>query len=176
MVGTPLQHEECLPKLVEAGYVHTEEMIAGPMGRQSVVYLPEMYASEEAICEALNSINEGKDRLAVFGQLDWETAWRYLGSREVVHLTEQQRSAVKSALTSRIAVITGGPGTGKTTTLRAVIQALDSIKARYALASPTGRAARRRSRSQRPSGGRFEVTPFSFAYSSLRRSSTVPLA
>jgi exodeoxyribonuclease V alpha subunit len=135
--------EESLPKLEAAGYIRLEETIAGPMGRQSVVYLPEMFASEEAISQALSSLNEGKDRLAVFGQLDWETAWRYLGSREVVQLTEQQRSAVKSALTSRIAVITGGPGTGKTTTLRGIVRLVQARGATVVLAAPTGRAAKR---------------------------------
>jgi exodeoxyribonuclease V alpha subunit len=60
-----------------------------------------------------------------------------------VALTDQQQDAVRAALTHKVSVLTGGPGTGKTTTLRAVIEALDSVRARYALACPTGRAARR---------------------------------
>jgi len=59
------------------------------------------------------------------------------------HLTEQQRDAVQTALSSKVSILTGGPGTGKTTTLKAVIDALDARSATYALASPTGRAAKR---------------------------------
>ncbi len=60
-----------------------------------------------------------------------------------VELTEQQHSAVKMALTHKVTVLTGGPGTGKTTTLRALLDVLDQSRRSYALASPTGRAAKR---------------------------------
>lgn len=135
--------EQALPSLEEANYVHLDEMEAGSFGPQRVAYLPEMYASEVEICNALLSLKDGRDRLAIFSRLDWDTAWRYLGSRETVHLTEQQRSAVQCALTSRIAVITGGPGTGKTTTLRSIVRLLQARHGTVVLAAPTGRAAKR---------------------------------
>ena len=113
------------------------------LGPQRVVYLPEMHSSEDSISDALYSLAHGKDRLALFSQLDWETAWRYVGNRETVHLTEQQQQAVKSALTSRLAIITGGPGTGKTTTLRSIVRLLQARGGTVVLAAPTGRAAKR---------------------------------
>ncbi|HEV7215479.1 MAG TPA: AAA family ATPase, partial [Chloroflexota bacterium] len=58
-------------------------------------------------------------------------------------LSEEQRAAVRAALTQRVAVLTGGPGTGKTTTLRALVALALDQGARIALAAPTGRAARR---------------------------------
>lgn len=58
-------------------------------------------------------------------------------------LSQEQQRAVAIALESKVAVLTGGPGTGKTTTLRAVIDGLDARKKSYVLASPTGRAAKR---------------------------------
>jgi exodeoxyribonuclease V alpha subunit len=58
-------------------------------------------------------------------------------------LSDQQQEAVKAALTSKISVLTGGPGTGKTTTLQMVINALQAENFTFLLASPTGRAAKR---------------------------------
>ena len=65
------------------------------------------------------------------------------GAQGGVQLSERQKEAVRTALTHKVAVLTGGPGTGKTTTVRTVIELLDRFKCRYALASPTGRAAKR---------------------------------
>lgn len=58
-------------------------------------------------------------------------------------LSDEQRLAVRRALENKVSVITGGPGTGKTTALKTLIQVLDATKHAYALASPTGRAAKR---------------------------------
>ncbi len=59
------------------------------------------------------------------------------------HLSEQQKHAVQTALTHPVSILTGGPGTGKTTCLRALIDILNSHHKRTMLASPTGRAAKR---------------------------------
>jgi exodeoxyribonuclease V alpha subunit len=56
---------------------------------------------------------------------------------------ELQRTAVRNALTSKLSVLTGGPGTGKTTILRALVEILKAKKVRVHLAAPTGRAAQR---------------------------------
>ncbi len=58
-------------------------------------------------------------------------------------LSEQQRESVKTALLSRFSVLTGGPGTGKTTTTNALVAAFEALKKDVLLASPTGRAAKR---------------------------------
>ena len=54
-----------------------------------------------------------------------------------------QRDAVRAALTKKVAVLTGGPGTGKTTTVRAILSLLGAKGAKVRLAAPTGRAAKR---------------------------------
>ncbi len=56
---------------------------------------------------------------------------------------QAQRDAVRSALVSKVSILTGGPGTGKTSSLRALVEILKAKKARVALAAPTGRAAQR---------------------------------
>ncbi len=58
-------------------------------------------------------------------------------------LSPQQRDATAAALTNKVSVLTGGPGTGKTTTLRTVIHMLVELEVDFALASPTGRASKR---------------------------------
>ncbi len=60
-----------------------------------------------------------------------------------ISLAEQQKEAIKQALSSGIVVITGGPGTGKTTTINAIIRVMESQGKKIALAAPTGRAAKR---------------------------------
>jgi exodeoxyribonuclease V alpha subunit len=64
-------------------------------------------------------------------------------SGSAVTLSAEQRLAVQSALTHKVCVLTGGPGTGKTTTLRTLIHLLERRRHPVALASPTGRAAKR---------------------------------
>jgi len=60
-----------------------------------------------------------------------------------IELAEQQRAAVKTALTSRVMVLTGGPGTGKTSVLKCILAAYRLLKIKFVLAAPTGKAARR---------------------------------
>ncbi|HET7375181.1 MAG TPA: AAA family ATPase, partial [Anaerolineae bacterium] len=66
-----------------------------------------------------------------------------VGSQPTARLSDHQQSAIKSALTHKVTVLTGGPGTGKTTTMRALIELLEKFGKHYALTSPTGRAAKR---------------------------------
>ncbi len=66
-----------------------------------------------------------------------------VSNRPTARLSDQQQQAVRAALKNKVTVLTGGPGTGKTTTMRAVIDLLEKYQQRYALASPTGRAAKR---------------------------------
>ena len=60
-----------------------------------------------------------------------------------MQLAPQQQEAIRAAVLHKVTILTGGPGTGKTTTLRALLDLLDSGRHSYALASPTGRAAKR---------------------------------
>jgi exodeoxyribonuclease V alpha subunit len=80
---------------------------------------------------------------SVWKQKKWKSFLAELAEKNNVALTEQQQSAVQAALTTKVSVLTGGPGTGKTTTLRMVINALLAEKRTFRLASPTGRAAKR---------------------------------
>jgi len=75
--------------------------------------------------------------------IDGARALAWYESQASLRLAEQQREAVARALTEKVLVITGGPGTGKTTLLRAALSILHRKRLRLALAAPTGRAAKR---------------------------------
>ena len=83
------------------------------------------------------------DRLSVFQSVQWDVALQWLSERGVPPLEARQIEAVKTALTSRVTVLTGGPGTGKSTTVRSIVTLARAKRARVVLAAPTGRAAKR---------------------------------
>jgi exodeoxyribonuclease V alpha subunit len=101
----------------------------------AVVYLKPLYYSETGVAERLHSLartlpSRLSDVPPTFTRLD-------------PMLSPEQQSAIRTALSHPVSVLTGGPGTGKTTALKALIIALEENRKRYALASPTGRAAKR---------------------------------
>lgn len=108
------------------------------------VYLPMFYRSEQGAARQLRQLlsmpspimEEARD-------IEWGEFLADLARQNNVSLTDQQQGAVRAALTSKVSVLTGGPGTGKTTTLQMVIRALEELDFKFALASPTGRAAKR---------------------------------
>src|SRR5204862_7495024 len=78
-----------------------------------------------------------------FGDVDWDRALAWLKSRTGADLAPEQEQAVRLALTSKVAVLTGGPGCGKSFTVRSIIALAAAKKAKIVLAAPTGRAAKR---------------------------------
>jgi exodeoxyribonuclease V alpha subunit len=108
------------------------------------IYLPIYYHSEIGAASRLrNIINSPSAMASSWKKTKWESFLPELAKKNNVALTEQQQGAVRAALTSKVSVLTGGPGTGKTTTLQMVINALMAEKRTFRLASPTGRAAKR---------------------------------
>lgn len=86
----------------------------------------------------------GRTRAArIFGPADWAAAFRWLAARQGLRLAPEQEQAVRMALSAAVSILTGGPGTGKTHTLRAVLALARAKGLRCLLAAPTGRAAKR---------------------------------
>jgi exodeoxyribonuclease V alpha subunit len=140
------------------------------------IYLPMFYYSEVGVARHLKQIanssspiiEQVESRLKLAA--DWKAYLADIARQNNVALTDQQQSAVKAALTSKVSVLTGGPGTGKTTTLQMVIRALEDGKHSYALASPTGRAAKRLSEAtNRPASTIHRLLGYSPATVRLRR-------
>ncbi|MFH0901979.1 MAG: AAA family ATPase, partial [Pseudomonadota bacterium] len=75
--------------------------------------------------------------------IDVEKAIAWFEEKQRIELAEEQRQAIRSAVVSKVLVITGGPGTGKTTLVNGIIQILEKKGRQIQLAAPTGRAAKR---------------------------------
>ncbi len=137
--------EAALERMAGRGDVKLEPVpVPDGLAHVEAVYLPPMYFSETGAAERLKRMNAtSASRLSDLQQADWATLLRDAVAGGPVALTPQQQGAVRAALTHKISVLTGGPGTGKTTTLRAVIAVLRRTRHRFLLASPTGRAAKR---------------------------------
>jgi exodeoxyribonuclease V alpha subunit len=117
---------------------------AAAAGRLQVVYLPPFYHSERSLAASLSRLLSSRvDRLAAFQTVDWERALGWLKAKTGADLAPEQADAVKVALTQKVAVLTGGPGCGKSFTVRSVVELARARKAKVVLAAPTGRAAKR---------------------------------
>ncbi len=109
---------------------------------EQAVYLTPFYYGEIGVAGRLRKmLTLPRSRL----NIEQEVMWRLLlgDDRGRVRLSERQKEAVRTALSAKVSVLTGGPGTGKTTTVRTIIDLLSKFARRYNLASPTGRAAKR---------------------------------
>jgi exodeoxyribonuclease V alpha subunit len=122
---------------------------------ERAVYLTPFYFSEVGVTRRLQRvIDHPTSRLSSLGQWavqsripapdgDLAPQKRIPGLGRSIELTDGQKEAVTTALANKVTILTGGPGTGKTTTLRALLDILDGSNLTYVLASPTGRAAKR---------------------------------
>jgi exodeoxyribonuclease V alpha subunit len=112
---------------------------------EQAVYLTPFYFSEVGVASRIGRLlREGSSRLTHFAHLrDWDALLAGAELAGGVTPAPQQRSAVQTALTHRISVLTGGPGTGKTTTVRTILHLCRGAGHRVLLAAPTGRAAKR---------------------------------
>jgi len=131
---------------VLSGQLFTGDLISEKSATPSAepIYLPLYFFSERGSAERLRSLANTPSRLAErAAEIDWPVFLAKIARQNEISLTEEQQDAVRAALLNKISVLTGGPGTGKTTTLRMVIAALRAEKFTYALAAPTGRAAKR---------------------------------
>lgn len=123
-----------LPRLVEQ-----ERMSTDVVAKLEVCYLPEYYEAETEICQRIYAMSRTKrKRRESLPQLV-DKIEKSLG----ITYAEQQRQAIMSAATHQVMILTGGPGTGKTTTLAGILELFDRLELNTCLTAPTGRAAKR---------------------------------
>jgi exodeoxyribonuclease V alpha subunit len=141
----------CLDELADAEGVVREEVPVGP-GEEGdpdrvtvpAVYLVPFHRAEQSLANGLLTLLRAPvERLGSFQSVDWDKALAWLHRRTGQDLAPEQRDAVQLCLTRKVAVLTGGPGCGKSFTVRSVVELARAKQARVVLVAPTGRAAKR---------------------------------
>ena len=106
---------------------------------RTAIYLPPYYFSEVGVAKRLSDIYEGDKQTSIVD----DSLFDRIRRRTNIQYDENQLDAIRTALTSKVMLLTGGPGTGKTTTTLGIIVAFREQGAHILLAAPTGRAAKR---------------------------------
>jgi exodeoxyribonuclease V alpha subunit len=138
----------CLDELAAAEGVIAEDL-PNPDGYDpdqpiQAVYLVPFHRAEVSLAAQLRRLlDTSDDRLGSFQDVDWDRALAWLGERTGASLAPEQTKAVQLALTSKVSVLTGGPGCGKSFTVRSIVELARAKRARVVLAAPTGKAAKR---------------------------------
>lgn len=106
---------------------------------ENYIFLPKMYDAEQYIAARLTSIMNSNMQVNTVYDLEIE----HIENMYSIKYDDNQKEAIICALSSKLLVLTGGPGTGKTTTLNGIITLLERQGQNVVLAAPTGRAAKR---------------------------------
>ena len=109
---------------------------------QKAVYLTPFHVAETGISQRLRRLKESPSNIRPIYP---EKAIEWVQQKLNIELAEKQKEAVLLAANSKVLIITGGPGTGKTTIITAILKIFQQLKLRILLAAPTGRAAKRMS-------------------------------
>ncbi|WHT15895.1 ATP-dependent RecD-like DNA helicase [Crossiella sp. CA-258035] len=136
---------DCLAELVEEEGV-VREQVPGEDAETPVgaIYLVPFHRAEVSLAASLlRLLRAGADWMPDFAAVDWDKALAWLHRQNKTELAPAQEEAVKLALTQKVAVLTGGPGCGKSFTVRSIVTLARAKNARVLLAAPTGRAAKR---------------------------------
>jgi len=107
---------------------------------EPLLFLKALYLAEVGIARSIRALSVGVHPLPA---LDAPKAIDWVESKMKMEFAPAQRDAVEQALTQKLLVLTGGPGTGKTTIVRAILEIFLAKNQRVALCAPTGRAAKR---------------------------------
>ena len=130
----PSQVEERICDLLEA-----ERLVCQELAGITVIYLPELYRAEVFCCHRL--LHAASSHFPAPANLARKL--RLAAESSGLTYSQQQTQAIEEAATSGILLVTGGPGTGKTTILNGILSLYDQMGLRCVLAAPTGRAAKR---------------------------------
>ncbi|MFE3737330.1 ATP-dependent RecD-like DNA helicase [Streptomyces sp. NPDC059134] len=138
---------ECLAELAAEDEGVVRERVPGPEGGEeeiNAVYLVPFHRAELSLsAQVLRLLRTDQDRMPAFRDVAWDKALTWLAGRTGAELAPEQQQAVRLALTEKVAVLTGGPGCGKSFTVRSIVELARAKKAKVVLAAPTGRAAKR---------------------------------
>jgi exodeoxyribonuclease V alpha subunit len=133
-----------IPAEVVADAVEQErvasEIVREPGGDEPWLYLKPLFLAEMGVARAVRKLRLGDHPLP---SIDVAAALRCVEQKMGIELAPQQREAVRAATQEKVLIITGGPGVGKTTLVRGILEVFAARGLRCALCAPTGRAAKR---------------------------------
>ena len=104
------------------------------------IYLENFYSTEEEIAKRIIRLNTSKNVKEIKGI---ESKLKKIEKQSDIELSEKQREAIKAINEDNVTIITGGPGTGKTTIIKTIIELYEEHGKKVVLAAPTGRAAKK---------------------------------
>lgn len=123
-----------IPQLIaEAGQIYaaaTMTEVETLLKEDRPIYLTPFFYSEQGVANRLRRlVGQGQERFDLFTQyaFDWERTFGELQQSAAIELAPQQRQAIQAAMLNRLTVLTGGPGTGKTTTIRSILHLCDKV-------------------------------------------------
>ena len=131
---SPEEADDCIEELIQEGSLRNEA-IAGV----NACYLPELYEAETDAAERFAHMC----RRTFSDRLNTDKLLRKLEAQQHIEYAPKQKQTLELVLKHQLVVITGGPGTGKTTSIRAILAMLDELGMKSLLCAPTGRAAKR---------------------------------
>lgn len=127
--------EQALSQMLTGGSLLLEEIDAEPL-----IFLPHLRRAEDGIAAKVRRL---ADAGLTYPTIDFDKAVAWCEEKTGKTLAPSQRDALKAVLTNRVAIITGGPGVGKTTLVNSILLILRAKKVKCLLCAPTGRAAKR---------------------------------
>ena len=121
--------------MLTSGFLLLEEI-----DNEALVFLPHLRKAEDGIAAKIRRLVKGS---VTYPKIEFEKAVVWCEEKTGKTLAPSQREALKTVFTSRVAIITGGPGIGTTTLVNSIILILRAKKVKCLLCAPTGRAAKR---------------------------------
>ena len=138
-----------------------------------LLYLKPLFLAELGVARSVRQLRAGDHPLPA---TDVDAALGWVETKMGIRFADAQRAAVRGAVTQKLLVLTGGPGTGKTTIVRAILELFQAKGQRVALCAPTGRAAKRLSESTgREAKTVHRLLEFDPAINTFRRTKEHPL-
>ena len=128
---------------VEDGLINlrlNDQIIIEEREKEKYIYLYEFYTTEEDIAYSISKLQQAKNMKKIS---NIDTELKKVEKNSKIELSDKQKEAVKAINDNNVVIITGGPGTGKTTIIKSIIDIYEGKGKKVVLCAPTGRAAKR---------------------------------
>ncbi len=158
-----------------AAEIAEESLIREPHEEEAWLFLSKLYRAEVQLAESVGELlNRPGHPLP---EIDVEAAIAWVQQKLDIELAPGQQAAIRAACRERLVIITGGPGVGKTTLVRSLLEVFEAKELRCVFAAPTGRAAKRLTETtQRPAKTIHRLLEFDPAMGGFKRGPASPLA